>query len=374
MALSICEVVTAREKDRFIKLPWQIYKHDANWVPPLLIERKAFLDPNKNPFFKNAQVKLFMAYNEKGKPLGRIAGIISENHLKTHNDGAGFFGLFECVNDQQTANLLFGEVASFLRAQGMRIMRGPMSMNINDEVGLLISGFDTPPVIMMSYNPPYYETLTETFGFKKEIDWYAYYRDDREGKVPERLRKGMELAKKRYKFSIRPINMKRFDEEVEKFHEVYTRAWEKNWGAVAFTKEEFYYLAKDLKMIVFPELTLLAEAEGKIIGVSLALPDINQILKRIKNGRLLPFGIIKLLWYKRKIDMIRLIIMGVIKEYRNMGVDICLIHDTYCNALKLGICRCEMSLILETNSLMNNGLTKMGAKVYKTYRIYDYKL
>jgi hypothetical protein len=196
MSLSIREVVTAREKDRFIKLPWQIYKHDANWVPPLLIERKAFLDSNKNPFFKNAQVKLFIAYNEKGKPSGRIAGIVSENHLKTHNDGAGFFGLFECVNNQKIANLLFGEVASFLRARDMRIMRGPMSMNINDEVGLLISGFDAAPVIMMPYNPPYYETLTETFGFKKEIDWYAYYRDAPERTVPERLRKGMELAKK----------------------------------------------------------------------------------------------------------------------------------------------------------------------------------
>jgi hypothetical protein len=374
MSLVIREVATSREKERFIKLPWQIYKHDANWVPPLLIERKAFLDPNKNPFFKNAQVKLFMAYNEEGKPLGRIAGIISENHLKIHNDGAGFFGLFECVNNQQIANLLFGEAASFLHARGMRIMRGPMSMNINDEVGLLISGFDLPPVIMMPYNLPYYETLTETFGFKKEIDWYAYYRDDPERTVPERLRKGAELAKKRYKFTIRPINMKRFDEEVEKFHEVYTRAWEKNWGAVAFTKEEFYHLAKDLKMIVIPELALVAEVEGKVIGVSLALPDINQILKRIKNGRLLPFGIIKLLCYKRRIDMIRLIIMGVIEEYRNMGVDTCLIHDTYCNGLKLGIRRCEMSQILETNSLMNNSLTKLGAKVYKTYRIYDYKL
>jgi len=371
---TIREVVTAREKDHFIKLPWKIYRGDANWVPPLLSERRAFLDPAKNPFFENAQVKLFMAYNERQEPVGRIAGIVSENHIRTHNDGAGFFGLFESVNDQQIANLLFGAVASFLLAKGLSIMRGPMSMNINDEVGFLVNGFDRPPVIMTPYNSPYYENLSEAFGLKKEIDWYAYYKEAYGDAVPERLRKAAQAVRKRYKFSIRPINLKRFDEEVEKFHEVYTRAWEKNWGAVAFTNEEFHHLAKDLKRIVVPEFALLAEAEGKVVGVSLALPDLNQVLKRIRGGRLFPFGLIKLLWYRRKIDMIRLVIMGVVKEYRNMGVDACLIHDTYRNALRLGVWRCEMSQILETNSLMNNGLAKLGAQLYKTYRIYSYKL
>jgi len=185
---TIREVVTKREKDRFTKLPWKIYREDANWVPPLLSERRAFLDPAKNPFFENAQVKLFIAYNERQEPVGRIAGIVSENHIRTHNDGAGFFGLFESFNDQQIANLLFGAVASFLRTRGLSIMRGPMSMNINDEVGLLIGGFDRSPVIMTPYNPPYYENLSETFGFKKEIDWYAYYKEAYGDAIPERLR------------------------------------------------------------------------------------------------------------------------------------------------------------------------------------------
>ena len=374
MHVSIQEIGNAREMDRFIKFQWKIYKNDKNWVSPLLIDRKNFLNPRKNPFFKYAQVKFFMACDEKNRPVGRIGAIINHNHLKTHDDGAGFFGLFECIDDQAVADLLFDNAASFLRSQGLRIMRGPISMNINDEIGLLISGFDTPPVVMMPHNPPYYEKLVEAFGFKKEIDWYAYYMEERNGRVPERLARGVDLIKKRYNISIRPISMKYFDEEVERIHQVYTSAWEKNWGAVAMTDDEFHYLAKDLKMIAVPDLIFIAEVDGKIAGVSVALPDINQAFKRIKNGRLLPFGIIKLLWYRRKIDMIRLTIMGVIKEYRHMGIDTCFVHETYRKALALGIWRCEMSQILETNVPMNNVLVKLGARIYKTYRIYDYTL
>lgn len=374
MSLSIVEINSPGEKDRFIKFPWKIYSNDLNWVPPLLIDRRTFLNPAKNPFFKSAKVKLYMAYDEKKHPVGRIGAIISENHLKTHNDGAGFFGLFECVNDQTVANLLFKEAASFLRSQGMHVMRGPISMNVNDEIGLLISGFDTPPVIMLPHNPPYYESLIDGYGFKKNVDLYAYYMEDAEGKVPERMSRGVALVKKRYGINVRPVDMKRFDEEVEKIHSVYSSAWEKNWKWVAMTDEEFYHLAKDLKMIAIPELVLLAEVDGKVVGVSVALPDINQVLKKIKDGRLFPLGIFKLLWHKRKIDMIRLAIMGVMEEYRHMGIDTCFYHDTYKKCLEIGIWKCDMSQILETNGPMNNALIKMGARVYKTYRIYDYAL
>jgi hypothetical protein len=374
MAISIREVTSEKEKLVFIKLPWHIYRHDRHWVPPLLIDRKAFLNPNKNPFFKNAKVQLFLAIGDDGRARGRIAAIVSDNHLKTHNDGAGFFGLFECVDHQEIAKMLFDRAGAWLREQGMSIMRGPMSLNINDEIGLLVNGFDSPPVIMLPHNPPYYEVLICAYGFKKEIDWYAYYIDAPDRTIPERLVKGAELAQKRNKFTIRSVNLKHFDEEVASIYNIYNKAWEKNWGAVAFTKEEFFHLAKDLKLIVIPELALLAEVDGKAVGVSLALPDINQALKHVKNGRLLPFGIIKLLWHKRKIDMIRLAIMGVLEEYRNMGIETCFIHQTYVNGLKKGIWRCEMSQILENNGPMNNVLIKLGASRYKTYRIYDYKL
>ena len=374
MAITILEVKSEKEKLMFIKMPWHLYRHDRHWVPPLLLDRKTFLDPKKNPFFKTAQVRLFLALDDTGRPLGRIAAIVSSNHLKTHNDDTGFFGLFECIDDQKVAKKLFDEAASSLREQGMKTMRGPLSMNINDEFGLLVSGFDSPPVFLLPYNPSYYEELIRTYGFKKEIDWYAYYIEVPDRKIPERLSKGSALAQKRYKFTIRTMDKKNFDKEVEYIHEIYAKAWEKNWGAVAFTKEEFYHLAKDLKMIAVPELSLVAEVEGKVVGVSLALPDLNQALRHIKNGRLLPFGILKLLWHKRKIDLIRMTIMGVLKEYRNMGIETCFIHQTYVNALKMGIWRCEMSQIVENNTAMNNVLVKMGAERYKTYRIFDYKL
>jgi hypothetical protein len=373
MAVFVREVSTTAEKDRFIKLPWKIYKGDPNWVPPLLIDKKTFLNPRKNPFFKSARVKLYLAY-DGGWAVGRIAAIVSDNHLKIHNDGAGFFGLFECVNNHEVAGNLFNTAAAFLREQGMRIMRGPMSMNINDEFGLLISGFDTPPVALMPYNPPYYETLVEGYGFKKEIDWFAYYLENHDGSVPERLQRGAQLARKRYGFTIRTASMKHYDEEIKKIQEVYNRAWEKNWGAVPLTDEEFHHLAQDLKMIAVPELVMFAEVEGKTVGVSLALPDINQALIHVKNGKLLPFGILQLLWYKRKIDMLRLVIMGVLKEYRHMGIETCFIHDTYAAGLKMGAWRCEMSQIVENNVPMNNVLIRMGTKVYKTYRIYNYNL
>ena len=371
MGIFVRDVTTAAEKDRFIKMPWNIYKGDPNWVPPLLIDKKTFLDPAKNPFFKSARVKLYLACDDAGAILGRIAAIVSDNHLKIHNDSTGFFGLFECVNDQKVADLLFAKAASFLRSEGMHFMRGPISMNINDEFGLLINGFDSPPVALMPYNPPYYEALVEGYGLQKEIDWFAYYLENHDGSVPERLQRGAQLARKRYKFTIRTASMKHYDEDVEKIHEIFNRAWEKNWGAVPFTDEEFHHLAKDLKMIAIPELVLFAEVDGKTVGVSLALPDINQALIHVKNGRLLPFGIVKLLWYKRKIDMLRLVIMGVLKEYRHMGIETCFIHDTYAAGLKLGAWRCEMSQIVENNVPMNNILVRMGTRVYKTYRIYN---
>jgi hypothetical protein len=374
MSVFVREVTTAAEKDRFIKLPWKIYKDDPNWVPPLLMDKKRFLDPRKNPFFKSARVKLYLAYDDAGGVVGRIAAIVSDNHLKIHNDGAGFFGLFECTDDSEVAGNLFNTAAAFLRSQGMRIMRGPLSMNINDELGLLVSGFDSPPVALMPYNPHYYERLVEGYGLKKEIDWFAYYLENHDGAVPERLRRGSELARRRYGFTIRTASMKHYDQEIKKIQDVYNRAWEKNWGAVPLTDEEFHHLAQDLKMVAVPELVLFAEVEGKTVGVSLALPDINQALRHVKNGKLLPFGIFKILWHKRKIDMLRLVIMGVLKEYRHMGIETCFIHDTYAAGLKMGAWRCEMSQIVENNVPMNNVLIRMGAKVYKTYRLYNYNL
>ncbi len=340
-------------------------------MPPLLIDRRDFLNPDKNPFFEHADTALFLAQDGNGNDIGRIAAIVNHRHNETHKDHIGFFGMFDCFNNPNAANKLFNAATGFLREHGMNAMRGPMNMSVNDDTGLLVNGFETSPFVMMPHNPPYYENLVKDYGFEKVKDLYAYYGECTDGQIPEHAIRGADLASKRHGFVLRKINMKKFDDEVKMIHELYTRAWEDNWGAVAMTGREFEHLAKDLKLVIDSDLVFIAEVGGRAVGFSLALPDINQALKKI-NGRLLPFGILKLLWYKRKIDAMRVITMGILKEYRKMGIDSAFYCETYKNALKKGIWRAEMSWILEDNTAMNNVLQNLGFKIYKTYRVYDY--
>ncbi len=371
MRPTIVQVTSRRDLNDFIKLPWTVYRGDKHWVPPLILERREFLNPRKNPFFDHAKVRLLLAREGKGAAIGRIVGIVNHNHIQTHQENAGFFGLFESLDDQVTANLLFDAAAAFLRAEGMEIMRGPENMSVNDDLGLLIDGFDYPPVIMMPYNPPYYVRLVETYGFSKSRDLFAY--SGVGPGVPERLTRGVELIRKRYKFRVRPLDFSRFAEEERKIHRLYNEAWQANWGAVPMTDAEFHHMASSLKLIADPELCLIAEVGDEPAGFSLALPDLNQALTRL-NGRLLPFGIFKLLWYGRKIDGLRVIAMGVKKEFRHMGIDTCFYHETYLRGYAKGIVRGEMSWVLEDNALMNRALVNMGLKLYKRYRLYDYEL
>ena len=366
------EVQTRADRERFIRLPWKIYRGNSNWVPPLIIERRAFLNPKENPFFDHAEVALFLASRTAGNDVGRIAAIINHNHVKTHNENAGFFGLFESINDHEVAGALFAAAAGFLRSRGMKIMRGPENMSVNDDVGLLIKGFDLPPTIMMPYNPAYYEALVEDYGFSKAMDLYAYF-GVTNGTIPERLERAVEIGRKRYRFAIRKIDMANFSGEVKRIRQIYNQAWEQNWGAVAMTDREFDHLAKDLKQVIVPELCLIAEVDGKPAGFSLALPDINQALIHL-NGRLFPLGLFKLLYFKRRITRVRIITMGVLPEYRRMGIDMAFIHETYRQCIKKHWSSGEMSWILETNGTMNNALIRLGYELQKTYRLYVYQL
>ena len=367
------EITTRQDTDRFIRFPWKIYKNDKNWVPPLVAERREFLNPRKNPFFEHAEVKLYMAADEAGNELGRIAAITNVNHNRTHGDRTGFFGLFECADDQAAAGCLFDAVAGFLRSRGMEIMRGPENLSVNDDIGLLVQGFDTPPMVMMPHNPPYYERLMEGYGFKKTMDLFAYYGEFQTGRIPEQVARGAEIAGRRQHFAIRPLRMNDFDAELGRIHAIYSSAWEENWGAVAMTDREFRHLAGSLKQVVDPELCLIAEVGGEVAGFSLALPDLNQILIRL-NGRLLPFGILKFIYYKRKIDALRILTMGVLKEFRHQGIDSVLYYETYRRARAKGIWRGEMSWILENNTVMNRIVENLGFRVYKKYRLYDLPL
>jgi len=361
------------DRRAFINMAWDIYDGDPNWVPPLKIDQHTLLNPKKHPYHQHATTQLFIA-EQDDEIVGRIAASVNHKHNEFWGDQVGFFGFFESINNQAVAKGLFERAKEFLRHHRCSHIRGPFSWSTNEEYscGLLVDAFDQPPVIMMAYNPPYYIDLLKGAGFSQIKDLYAYHIQDAAA-IPERLERGVNILKKRYPFSIRTLNMKKFWDEVDLFKRVYNSAWSANWGAVPMTDAEFEYLAKDLKMIVNPDLCYIAEMDNEVVGFSLTVPDANQAIKHA-NGRLFPFGLFKLLWHMRQIDFVRVLALGVIDEYRNHGIDAALYYETFKRGMDMGFYSGEMSWILEDNYPMRNALEKMGAEIYKTYRIYEQPL
>jgi GNAT superfamily N-acetyltransferase len=364
------EALTRKQKDSFVKFPWVVYREDPLWVPPLLMERKAFINPKKNPFFQHAEVALFLALRN-GKPAGRIAALVNHNHNSFHQDRVGFFGLFECINDQEVSQALLDRASEWLRRRGMEVMRGPASFSTNEEIGLLVEGFQESPMILMPYNPPYYAQLLEQYGFRKEKDLYAFIRTAED--MPERLYKLAEKLKEKNRFKVRKLKMAELKEEILRFKSVYEAAWERNWGFVPMTEAEIDHMASELKRILDPDLVFFVEVDDKIVGFSLTLPDVNQALKKV-NGRLFPTGFIKLMYHFKKIDQVRVLLLGVAQGYRRKGIDAVLYLETFKEGVKKGYKRGEFSWILEDNEAMIRPLEAIGASLYKTYRVYDLPL
>ncbi len=367
----IRKVYGKKELKKFIKMAWGIYRNIPQWVPPLILDQLELLSKDKHPFHKHADVEYFIAYKD-GEPVGRIAGIVNHIHNKLYNEKTGFFGFFESTNDQNVANLLFDSVKEFLREKGMERMRGPMNFSTNEECGLLIEGFEHSPVIMMTYNPKYYIELYENYGLKKIKELYAWH-ITKEEVSPEKMRLMERIIRELNsdeRVKLRMVNMKDFWNEVERIKMIYNDAWSDNWGFVPFTDEEFYHLAKNLKQVVDPRLVFIVEFKGEPIGFSLALPDINKALKKI-NGRLLPFGIFKLLIEAKKIKSMRVITMGVRKGYRLRGIDAYFYYYTIKKGIEYGYNEAEMSWILDDNIPMNRLLEHLGSKIYKKYGIYE---
>ncbi|MEJ5376325.1 MAG: N-acetyltransferase [bacterium] len=369
-SIRVEEVVNSKHRSAFLKFPWVVYRQDPFWVPPLLMERKAFIDPKKNPFFQHAEIALFLALQD-GHPAGRIAAIVNHNHNRFHQDRVGFFGLFESIHDEQVSRALLGRAAEWLRQRGMEIMRGPASFSTNEEIGLLVEGFQDSPMIMMPYNPPYYAQLLENYGFRKEKDLYAFIRTAED--MPERLYKLAEKLKEKNRFTVRKLRMKELKQEILRFKSVYESAWERNWGFVPMTEAEIDHMASELKKILDPDLVFFVEVEDKIVGFSLTLPDVNQALKKV-NGRLFPTGFIKLMYHFKKIDQVRVLLLGVAQGYRRKGIDAVLYLETFKEGIKKGYKRGEFSWILEDNDAMIRPLEAIGASRYKTYRVYDLPL
>jgi GNAT superfamily N-acetyltransferase len=367
-SVTIKPVRTASDTRRFIKFLWTVYDGNPSWVPPLWMDRKKLMDRRKNPFYQHAEAEFYLA-ERNGMVVGRIAAIVNHNHNKEHNDKVGFFGFFECINDRAVAHALLDEAAQFLREHGMDRMRGPASPSVNDEYGLLIDAFDKPPVILMTYNPPYYIDLLESYGLNKAKDLYSYILSQ-DTVYSEKLERVNALVTRRYGLRIRPMNMREFKNEVRLVKDVYNKAWAYNWGAVPLTDAEIAALAVDLKPIVVPELVLFAEINGKTIGFALSLPDINIALRHNKKGRLIP-GFLRLALHKRKINLVRIIVLGVLPEYQHTGAAGVLFYETAARAQALGYQYGEAGWILEDNDKMIKAAQALRGEAYKTYRIYE---
>jgi hypothetical protein len=365
-------VQTKKDFEKFLKFPWKIYKDYPYWVPPILYDKKKILNKEKNPFFKHAEMELFLA-EKNGELVGRIAAIKNDLHNKIHNDKVGFFGFFECINDQEVANRLLDTAREWLKSKGFDAMRGPASPSSNDEWGMLLEGFDDEPRILMTFNPKYYLDLCDNYGLKKIKDLYAYKIENQKLIKSEKLKRVAELAQKRSGVKISQLNMKNFASDLEKFKYVYNKAWAPNWGFVPLTEEEIDAMAVDLKPLVEPSLVIFAEIENEIVGAALVMLDYNQIFKSM-NGRLLPFNFLKLFTQKKKITWSRIITLGILPEYQKRGLDAVFYWEITKRAEELGIYLGEASWILEDNEMMNRGAEVMNGELYKKYRIYEIEI
>jgi hypothetical protein len=363
------ELGNRKQLKTFIKFPWRIYSGDPNWVPPLILDQLQFFTPGRNPYFSHSAARLFMAFRGD-EPVGRISAHENNQHIRVHRDGAGFFGFFECIDDQAVANALFDSASTWLSERGLKTLRGPVSFSVNHEVGLLLDAFDEPPLIRMTYNPPYYAGLMDGYGLQKIQDLYAYVMFESEA-IPERLRAISDRALEDPKLVVRTVNVRDFENEMARIKKIYAEAWSENWGAVPLTEDEFDHLVGELRLIYDPDMSFIAEYDGEPAGMSLVLPDMNQAVKKA-GGRLFPLGLLKMLWQRRKINAWRMPLLGVRQEHRLRGIEVVFCCRTYAVAkTKRNYRKGEMSWILEGNTAANAVLKRLGARRSKTYRIYE---
>ncbi|MEO1528300.1 MAG: N-acetyltransferase [Planctomycetota bacterium] len=366
-----CEPVQSRSDQRaFLKLEKELYKGDPNWVCPLWSERKQLCGFGSHPFYREAESQAFLA-RRGNRVVGRVVAIVNHAHNRYHDDQLGFFGFFEAVDDQEVAFQLFDAAGEWLRNKGMTTVRGPVNPSLNYEVGLLVSGFDTPPTFLISYNKDYYDRLIEGAGFEKSQDVFCYdaHMDDLDDLDPK-LKFVIDEATKRFDVKCRPIQRKNFVADVQVFLRIYNQSLQRTWGYVPMSDEEVVHQAKQLRHLIVPELTSIAEIDGKPVGAGFGLLDFNQILIGM-NGNLFPFGWLKLLMGKKKIDRLRLVSTNVMPEYQKWGLGLVTLARILPDAIDYGIEIGEFSWVLESNSLSRGTIERGGARKTKTQRIYD---
>lgn len=366
--VTVTPVSGKAERDAFIKFPWSIYAGDSRWAPPLLIERKEFMDEKKNPFFAFAEVQHFLA-RKNGKLVGRISAIHDRKYNEFHEIQNVGFGMFEAIDDVEVSRALFAAVDRWGKQKGLTNAWGPVNFSTNHECGLLVDGFNDMPAVMMTYNPSYYGKLIEDAGYAKAHDLWAWDLPA-SASVPEKVGRIAEKIREREGIVVRGVNMAKWDEEVELAFQIYNEAWEKNWGFVPMSKAEFYRLAKEMKQIIKPDLVLIAEVKGEVAGFSFTVPDVNPAIAKA-NGRLLPFGLPRMLFALKKCDRARLVLLGMRPKFRKRGIDAILYKDTLTNAARLGFRRGEIGWTLDNNDLVNRAIESMGGTKSKTYRMYE---
>lgn len=370
--IEIRPVNSRSDQKAFMRFPYELYMDDPNWVPTLQMTEKELLNFKPHPFYEKSEIQCFMAMRS-GKVVGRIAAIIDGNHNEFHKEQRGMFGFFDIIDDSAVAAALFDQVKSWFASKGISQLRGPANPSQNHTWGLLVEGFDSQPKFMMTYNKPYYEKLIVENGFCKSQDMYAFtgHVSMLESLDPK-LQFVVDEAKRRFNVVTRPIDKKNFITDVEHFLRIYNAALPGQWGFTPMTEAEMKDTAKGLKMLLVPELTTMAEIDGKPIGCVFGLLDYNPVIKKI-NGKLFPFGFLSLLTSKRKIKDIRLVSTNVVPEYQRWGIGLVLLEHLVPKIRAWGIENAEFSWVLESNKLSRGTLERGGATLEKTYRIYDYE-
>jgi GNAT superfamily N-acetyltransferase len=369
--LIVQAVATRKQRSQFCRLPWQLYHNDPNWIPPLRQNQRELLNYKPHPFYAENEIQTFLALRD-GRPCGRVAAIVNEMHNRTHHERRGFFGFFESENDPAIAAALFAAVRDWFAQRQITAIRGPMNPSMNYECGLLIDGFDSPPTFMMTYNPPYYAELLEACGFQKVQDMYAFWGHmNMIDSLDKKMYFIIEEFKRRFNLTLRRLDRKRFRQEVLTFLNIYNRSLVGTWGFAPMTAGEVEHMAASLKRLIVPEMTTVAEIDGQVVGSTFGLLDYNPRIKQI-DGRLFPFGFLRLLTNRRAIKRVRIISTNVVPEFQRWGLGLLLLNRLLPDAQAWGIEEGEFSWVLESNHLSFKTLQRGGAKIVKTYRIYDW--
>ncbi len=374
MPVEVRPVASRRELKAFMRLPWRLYRNEPNWVPPLLMDLRKRLDRKRNPFFEHAEAEYFLAWRD-GRAVGRITAQVDRNFNEFQGNDWGLFGFFECEQDPEAAQALIDAAAQWLRDRGRDRMVGPMDFTTNDECGLLIEGHDRTPIIFTPWQHPYYQGLLEGTGLTKAMDAFMWelYVSERE-RVHPAIWEMAAKVQSEHGITVRPMRKRDLEAEVGRFLEVYNAAWERNWGFVPLTEEEVRHYAKDLKPVLDENWAMIAEArDGTVVGAALTLPDFNQVLAHL-NGRLLPFGWLKALYWRRKVDRVRVFALGVKREYQHTGVAARMYELHFDSAERTPQKGGETGWILETNTAMNRAMEGMGGEITRRYRFYEKSL